>query len=177
MERITFIHILIGLIIFFFCHKDGLPQIKIQHSVLANGGATIANNNFRLQGTVGQPLIGLVGSASESLNAGFWYLTEGLLLSVEQTSNDVPLAYRVDQNYPNPFNPTTTIEFALPENSNVTLKLFDILGRNIATLVDDKLQPGVYKVVLDTKNLSSGVYFYRLWADKFVQQRKLILIK
>lgn len=83
----------------------------------------------------------------------------------------------MDQNYPNPFNPTTTIEFALPHNSNVKLVVYDILGRSVANLVNGSLTAGYHKVNFNAANLSSGVYFYRIEAGDFVSVKKLMLLK
>ncbi|MBI1805756.1 MAG: tyrosinase family protein [Ignavibacteria bacterium] len=107
-----------------------------------------------------------------------------------ENSTDIPLAYRLEQNYPNPFNPSTTIEFNLPEESYVTLKIYNILGQEVATLLDrELLDDGSQEVVFDARNLASGVYFYRMEADgigsaeeavagqKFVSAKKMILLK
>jgi len=89
-----------------------------------------------------------------------------------------PLEYRLSQNYPNPFNPSTTIEFRLGESSIVTLKVFDVLGREVATLVNNqKLSAGVQNVQFDATSLASGVYIYRLEAGGFSQTRKMMLVK
>jgi len=81
------------------------------------------------------------------------------------------------QNYPNPFNPTTTIGYALPTTGVVTLKIFNILGQEVQTLVDEKQVAGQYSVIFDAKNLASSIYFYRLNAGDFVQTRKAILMR
>jgi hypothetical protein len=95
-----------------------------------------------------------------------------------QLNNNVPSRYNLFQNYPNPFNPSTQIKFDITKSSSVSLKIFDITGREVSVLVNEKLEPGSYK--FDWKapsNLSSGVYFYRLQAADFIRVRKLILIK
>ena len=81
------------------------------------------------------------------------------------------------QNFPNPFNPTTTIKFAVPKEQFVTLKVVDMLGREIATLVNEERLPGTYEVKFDGSNLTSGLYFYRLQVGSFSKTKKLILIK
>lgn len=85
--------------------------------------------------------------------------------------------YQLEQNYPNPFNPSTTIKFSLPVSSFVTLKIFDSLGSEISTLVSEKLIAGTHKIDWDASNLTSGIYFYRLAANDFVNTKKLILLK
>ena len=85
--------------------------------------------------------------------------------------------YKLGQNYPNPFNPSTIISYEIAENQKVELKIFDVLGNNIATLVDEEKSPGRYEIEFDGSLLSSGVYFYKLIADDFTQTRKMILSK
>ncbi|MBF8296333.1 MAG: Por secretion system C-terminal sorting protein, partial [Bacteroidetes bacterium] len=95
--------------------------------------------------------------------------------SVEQLNDGIPTVYSLSQNYPNPFNPTTIIQFALPKGSQVLLKVFDLLGREITTLVSQELGPG-YFVVRWQANVPSGTYIYRLQAEEFVETRKMILL-
>ncbi len=89
----------------------------------------------------------------------------------------VPNKFELEQNYPNPFNPLTTIEYQIPNNSNVIIKLFDLSGREVKTLVNEAKQAGYYSVVLESSDLSSGVYFYRMSAGSFVSSRKLMILK
>ncbi len=97
--------------------------------------------------------------------------------SVNESADEVPLTFELGQNYPNPFNPTTNIEYSLPRPSQVTLKVFNLLGEEVATLVDQKLAAGRYKAHWDVSGLESGVYFYQLQAGTFVQTKKLLLLK
>jgi hypothetical protein len=97
--------------------------------------------------------------------------------SVHQSESSIPLKFQLFHYYPNPFNPTTTIRFSLPQRSHVTLKVFDVLGREVATLVNGELKTGQHSVVFDAKILPNGVYFYRLTAGPFVQQQKMIVVK
>jgi hypothetical protein len=107
------------------------------------------------------------------------YREGGVILPVEvkNESNEIPTKFSLYQNYPNPFNPSTTIEFYIPERTNVKLVIYDILGREIETLIDKELEPGKYKINFTATNLPSGVYFYRLQAGNFIEQKKMILIK
>lgn len=88
-----------------------------------------------------------------------------------------PSVYAVSQNYPNPFNPTTTIQYELPEASAVSVKVYDILGREVANLVDEFKNAGSYKVSFDASKLASGVYVYRIEAGKFNSVKKMVLMK
>lgn len=87
------------------------------------------------------------------------------------------LHFTLEQNYPNPFNPSTTIHFSIPQRGHVTLKVFDVLGSEVARLVDEELNPGEHSVVFNAKNLPSGVYLYRLQTGSYVQQKKMVVVK
>jgi hypothetical protein len=152
-------------------------QMVVPNSVLGNGGAVLNDNQYRIGGTLGQPFIGVTQNPSNVNSVGFWYLQSHMLSTdVEQMTSNVLKRYRLQQNYPNPFNSTTTIQFTLPKRLAVTLKLYDILGGEVATLVDEELEPGEYKVTFEAGGLPSGVYFYRIQAKGFVQTRKLTLL-
>lgn len=88
-----------------------------------------------------------------------------------------PENYSLEQNYPNPFNPSTTIKFRIPEGSYVSLKVYNVLGKEIATLVSEEMNAGTYEVNFDASNLSSGVYFYKIESGNFVKTNKMILMK
>ncbi|MDG5767211.1 T9SS type A sorting domain-containing protein [Balneolales bacterium ANBcel1] len=92
-------------------------------------------------------------------------------------SEEAVTEYRLDANYPNPFNPSTLIGFAIPERGHVTLEVFDLTGRRVATLVDETREVGHHTVTFDASQLTSGVYLYRMQTDRFVTTRKLTLIK
>ncbi|HSP87612.1 MAG TPA: alpha-amylase family glycosyl hydrolase [Ignavibacteriaceae bacterium] len=89
----------------------------------------------------------------------------------------LPEEFNLYQNYPNPFNPTTTIQFSIPKNSFVTLKVYDLLGKEVANIVDENMNAGVYEREFKADNLSSGIYFYSLSTDEFTQTKKLVLMK
>jgi hypothetical protein len=97
--------------------------------------------------------------------------------SVPPSNPIVPLKFVLHQNYPDPFNPGTTIKFELPGVSHVTLTVYDILGREVSVLVNERKEPGVHEVKCDGSNLASGVYFYRLQAGDFTQTKRLLLLK
>jgi hypothetical protein len=100
--------------------------------------------------------------------------------SVEQTSEVVPDQFTLFQNYPNPFNPSTTIEYALPKAVRVRLAIYNLLGQEVAVLVDDLQNAGTYRVQVDSGMLSraaSGVYFYHLTAGDFSMAKKMVLVR
>ncbi len=99
------------------------------------------------------------------------------LLAVNPVSTEIPVSFALYQNYPNPFNPVTRINFDLPEDAFVTMKLFDILGRVVKTLVSQNLKAGKFYTELNASELSGGVYFYKIEAGEFVDSKKLVLVK
>jgi hypothetical protein len=88
-----------------------------------------------------------------------------------------PARFGLSQNYPNPFNPVTVIRYELPEAGTVRLQIFDVLGRAVATLVDERRDAGIYEVPFNARNFASGTYFYRLQSGSFVQTKKMMLVK
>jgi hypothetical protein len=106
----------------------------------------------------------------------------GIVVIEPITTNELPDKFKLKQNYPNPFNPKTIIKFDIPskvkgEMSNVKLVVFDILGSEIETLVDEKLKSGTYEVDFDGANYTSGVYFYEISIGNFRETRKMVLLK
>ncbi len=103
--------------------------------------------------------------------------TTGGTIGIQQISTSLPDKFYLSQNYPNPFNPNTNIEFSLPQKSFVKLKVFDLLGREIANLVNENLSAGSYKYDFNASALPSGIYFYKLETENFSETRKMVLIK
>jgi hypothetical protein len=123
--------------------------------------------------------------SSIKIIAGFFYnavdgakiYTRDFATSVEGNNSEIPQNFGLGQNYPNPFNPTTTINFQIQKMSLVTLKVFDALGNEVTTLVDEELSAGTYNAIFDAKGLASGIYLYKLQASGFVKTKKLLLLK
>ncbi|MCU0644325.1 MAG: T9SS type A sorting domain-containing protein [bacterium] len=109
-----------------------------------------------------------------------WSIISTIKYAYSEIGDDnipIPDKYSLFQNYPNPFNPSTIIRFALPQQTKVKLQVFDLLGRDIALLLDEEMQPGEHQVECKLNHLANGVYIYRLSAGHFVQQRKMVLLK
>ena len=99
------------------------------------------------------------------------------VVGIEEGGEIRPHKFELEQNYPNPFNPITTILYSISNRSNVLVKVYDILGNEVATLVNEEKEQGVYKINFDANNLASGLYFYRIQAGSFVDTKKMILLK
>jgi len=99
------------------------------------------------------------------------------LTGTENGNTTVPGAYSLEQNFPNPFNPTTNIKFSVAKLSLVKIVVYDVLGREVQTLVNEKMNTGSYEVSFDGSSLYSGVYFYKISSGEFSQVRRMVLIK
>jgi len=109
--------------------------------------------------------------------AGVWKYSVSNLVSVKNNEQNLPKSFLLNQNYPNPFNPTSIIRFQIKDSRLVILKVYDIIGKEVETLVNEKKSPGTYEVTFDGSRLSSGIYFYTLTAGDFKETKKLVLLK
>ena len=117
-------------------------------------------------------------NGSSQSNVIYWILTRIYdPIGISQIGSEVPEGYSLNQNYPNPFNPSTNISFGLPRKSHVKLKVFDMLGREVALLVNSELSAGSYNIDFDASGLTSGVYFYSIEAAQFIRTKKMLLVK
>jgi hypothetical protein len=122
----------------------------------------IISNNYIFVGTDGQSV---------------WRRPLSELISIQNISTETPSKYSLSQNYPNPFNPSTVVSFQLSVVSDVSLKVYDVQGREVQTLVNERLNAGTYEVKFDGSSLNSGVYFYKIVADGYSETKRMILIK
>ncbi len=106
-----------------------------------------------------------------------YFNQEGLLTGIKSSNNEIPFKFELMQNYPNPFNPETNISFIIPKASFVIITIYDILGRNVQTLMSEELNAGVHSINWNASNFPSGVYFYNIQAGNFTETKKMILIK
>jgi len=111
------------------------------------------------------------------INRVYWVLKKDILVSSSVNEMVLPEKFTIHQNYPNPFNPSTKIRFELPAAGNVSIRIFDILGRDVSMLVNEFMKPGVYETDFNAADLPSGVYLYKLEAGEFTETRKMILLK
>ena len=115
-------------------------------------------------------------SAGESSYSDIWSFNF-VLTGVDQTGSGIPKVFSLEQNYPNPFNSTTTINYSIPKASLVTIKIYDVLGNEVSTLLNTEKSAGYYKLKFNASKLASGIYFYRMRAGDFISIKKLILLK
>ncbi|MCB0729343.1 MAG: T9SS type A sorting domain-containing protein, partial [Ignavibacteriae bacterium] len=115
-------------------------------------------------------------NASGRLNAWGVQINNSTI-GIQNVSTEIPDGFSLKQNYPNPFNPVTNIKFSVPKTGIVKLKVYDILGKEVAVLVDKQLNAGSYQADFNGSNFSSGVYFYKLEAEGFTEVKKMMLVK
>jgi len=118
--------------------------------------------------------------ATNALGSSGWssvFRFRTVQVSSVEAQGGVPTSYELSQNFPNPFNPSTTIQFALPQAGRVTLKVYDVLGREEATLVDTDMPAGNFSVRWNAAQSASGVYFFRITAGSFSQTKRMVLVR
>jgi len=159
-------------------------QVQLAWLSINTGGATEqSSTNFASGLTCGQSVSGACQSANFRVNFGFWQTGVTAPTDVQEIpSGELPLTFSLSQNYPNPFNPSTVIEFTVPRRSQVEVLVYNLLGQMVVNLVDQPMSQGTYRTTWDGRDesgghVASGVYFYRLKAEHFVQVKKMILLK
>jgi hypothetical protein len=152
-------------------------QIVLENSVFGSGSLVGAGTESVVKSTVGQNIIGSFSNSITIHLAGFWVVQNRTgPVSVEHKS-EIPFNPVLHQNYPNPFNPSTTIRFSIPERQHIRLTVYDLLGREIAMLVDEEREAGWYSVIYDASGLASVVYLFRIQTGSFVSVKRCILLK
>lgn len=156
--------------------SGGRTELSIPLDVLFQGNIN-QNIEFIIEVNQASSPYSQLDIAPENYKSQYYlYKITGTSAVGERRGNS-PLYYSLSQNYPNPFNPSTVISYQLPVMSRVTLKVYDVLGREIKTLVDKLEAPGKREVKFDGSNLPSGIYFYSLHAGNYSETKKLVLIK
>ena len=156
----------------------GPAQSTVPWSAISTGSLVSSSPTTIVRSVVGQGFVGIMQGANTLIETGFLADTLFRMLVASVAERGVlPKEYALLQNYPNPFNPSTTIKYELPRASDVTLCIFDVLGREVSMLLNDRRDAGVHAVKFDGSNLTSGVYFYRLRAGDFAQTKKLLILR
>jgi len=160
---------------------------EISRSVIGPGGGSATSSSHALTATIGEAVVGEASSAGHTIRAGFWAGGPGTPTDVGGGElpgevGSVPLVFRLYQNVPNPFNPRTTIAFTLAKPGRTTLRIFDLGGRAVATLVDGELTAGPHRVEWDGRDqrgrqMASGIYYYQLRSGDSGATGRMSLIK
>lgn len=158
-------------------NRDGatLGAFDVNLTGLGGGSAVVLASGFRRDsGNQGGELFQLIGVLAD----GQVVIFPDPPTSVDEVVDAViPKQFELQQNYPNPFNPTTTISFSIPSSQFVKLSVFNTLGQQVATLVNEQLNAGQYKLLFDASNLVSGIYYYRIEAGNFTSTKRLVLLR
>jgi len=188
MSKTIKVFLIMGLILGFAFSLNSNPVLanQIQRQALdAGGDMWLSTSNYKLSSSLGQSITGTQGGATKKVYTGFWNPWVVEMSPVEEEEEDfnqLPKEFELSQNYPNPFNPTTVIEYALPKSCDVRIKIYNILGQEVRNLVNERQEAG-YKIIgWDGKDdrgkeISSGIYFYRIVAGNFVKSKKMVLLK
>jgi len=142
-----------------------------------NNGASWTSVNGGLTSTFVRALVVAGPYLFAGTSSGVWRRPLSELVSVKDDHLTLPENFTLGQNYPNPFNPSTAIDYEIVDRSHVVLRVFDLLGREVASLVNDIEEPGYKSVRWDAGNVPSGIYFYQLSAGSFIETRKMLLVK
>jgi hypothetical protein len=145
----------------------GAPDSITLNTVVS---ATVPYQNYTISVTAAE-------NGGQRTHTRTWILTIADIIGISNNNNEVPLSYALGQNYPNPFNPATQIEYTIPKQSFVSIKVYNLLGQDVATLVNSVKQAGVHDVTFNASELPSGIYYYRMNAGNYSDVRKMILVK
>jgi outer membrane protein assembly factor BamB len=152
----------------------GKEVIGLYDSMGVSGSKAIKDMKLRkITAAQAKPEWGTFQGNNQRTGVPLWSVTTG----VRSSGLRIPKEYKLYQNYPNPFNPTTTISYDVPKLSHVTLIIYDVLGRQVATIVNEEKKPGSYKMSFDGSSLASGVYFYKMTSGTYTSVKKLVLMK
>ena len=168
-------------VIFFLVSLRSLVSAQnttVRWSAFDMGFGIVNGPTSQVKSITGEPVAGVAKGTSYVVSSGFLADTvvQSPLTSIAQNQT-APSVYSLKQNYPNPFNPSTTIAFDLPSAAHVRLRIFDLLGREVASLVNEERTAGRHRAEWNASKFSSGIYFYRIEAGGFVAVRKLVLLK
>jgi hypothetical protein len=174
--------VVVNSVVTFFVEAEDTTQLPLSYGWMLNS-FDVDEPGSIYQYTAEQfPQVPRVDTITVAITNGYFYSTKTWLVNVEQATgineeNNRILSFHLEQNYPNPFNPSTKISYSIPEDGEVTLKVYNVTGNEIVTLVNKPQSAGSYQVSFDGSEFSSGIYFYSLEADGVRLVRKMVLIK
>jgi hypothetical protein len=177
-------------------HNDYVHKWIVRSVINGAAGENVNSGNWNMNQTISKSFTTIVDNAWVADNCEFVAVvyqdnTSGLFLSTVQQGakhsvsgplgviqqNAVPSDYSLSQNYPNPFNPVTSIKYSIPKDGNASLKIYDMIGNEVATYFEGFIKAGSYNAEIDASGWSSGVYFYRLTTSEFTDTKKMMLVK
>jgi len=150
---------------------------QISWSSFSSGFGISSSGNTSVTSSAGIPFAGSSTNGTSSIVSGFLTNYSIIITDIEQDYQIIPAVFKLDQNYPNPFNPSTIINYQIPEEGFITLKVYDIIGKEVKTLVNENKTAGSYNIKFDASDLASGIYIYQIRANNFVHSRKMMLLK
>jgi hypothetical protein len=172
------------LLVFLVLTFSSAQAYDLKNDVIDDGGTKMTSSNYVLRGSFGQPTIGKISSANYVAYIGFWHPYPAVPGVEEDFFFDsrFPLVFALSQNYPNPVVSGTSVKYAVPARSHVSLEVFNSAGQRTRTLVDGVQEPGYYEVKWDLRGVSgdrlpNGVYFYRMLAADFLQTKKMVILR
>lgn len=159
----------------------GLYIVKLDNNGNTCGNTISHNISAGTGGILGSPIpivtnISLTDTALTPPTGSHGYVTRICVIGIQPISNEIPASYKLYQNYPNPFNPATNIKYEIPRDVNVSIKIYDLLGKEVFN-VNEYKKAGSYEVKFDGSNLASGMYFYQITAGSFTDTKKMVLLK
>jgi photosystem II stability/assembly factor-like uncharacterized protein len=163
-----------------FAYYSGFSTISVNGIFMSSdlGQTWVQINDSIFSGNVVNTMVTTKKYLIAGTQSGAWRLPlASMITSVDDIPIHLPTDYALNQNYPNPFNPSTTITFSVGTNSYTSLRVYDVLGREVATIVSEQLSAGNYSRQWNAEKLPSGIYFYRLQAGKYVETKKMVLLR
>lgn len=174
-EKKSFSLILLKFLLLLLITYPLRAQYQIAVEVVSSGGEKQSNAAYRIVGTLTQTSTENLSNTPYQIQTGFWYVYPAL--TPVEDEEMMPVKYSLEQNYPNPFNPTTVIKFSIPEKVRVLIKIYDILGREVAVLNNSEMDRGWHKIEFNAQGYSSGIYICRMIAGNYISTKKMLMIK
>lgn len=168
-----------------FVDQNG-DSVTVRRGVIGNLGTYLYKRNSVMSTGLLSPVCAIYKNGSDKWSSfsyagqgpnNVYFNQESFVTGISPINGNIPISFELKQNYPNPFNPATTIRFSIPITGFVSLKVYDVLGNEIAELINENLNPGNYETKWNAGSFASGIYFYKLATNEFVSVKKMILVK
>jgi len=164
-------------IIFISSFSAFAQNSQVTWSSFTGGFGVSTSGDTKVTSSAGIPFAGSSENSSSSILSGFLTNYSLIITGIEDEQSIIPAVYKLNQNYPNPFNPSTIINYQIPEEGFVTLKIYDILGKDVKTLVNEQKAVGSYNIKFDASDLASGFYIFQIRINSYISSKKMLLIK